>query len=184
MRRIPVVTLLLVAANVLAYQLELAGGGQAACYAYGLIPAHFAPGSLLTSLFLHDPEGLSHIAGNMAFLAFFGTLVEGGLGGIGFLVLYLVAGVAGGLMHVLVAPGATDALVGASGAIFGVMAVAAVLRPRLMGFVVAFGALNVWHAIMGGAGAVSFGCHIGGLVAGTVVAMVLRVSGSEVLEAT
>ena len=182
----PLVTVLLVAANVLAYLLELGAGGQAACDAYGLIPAHFTHGGslspLVSSLFLHDPGVLAHIVGNMAFLAIFGALVERALGSVRFAALYLVAGVAGGLMHCLVAPGSTDPLVGASGAIFGVLAVAGALYPRLLGFVAAFVGLNLFHAFFGGAGNVSFGCHIGGFVAGFVVVMVLRATGSEALE--
>jgi rhomboid family protein len=185
--RVPLFTLLLVAANLLAYCLELEAGGQAACEAYGLIPAQFVRTGALTpmfsSLFLHDPAGLAHLAGNMVFLTLFGTLVERGLGRLGFLSLYLTAGAAGGLCHVLVDPTSTSPLVGASGAIFGVLAVAAVLQPRLLGFVVAFVGLNVWHAFMGGAGDVSFGCHIGGFCVGVLVAMVLRAAGNEALEA-
>lgn len=185
--RAPLVTLVLVALNLVAYLLELAAGGQASCDAYGLIPARFMRsgdlGPLVTSTFLHDPSNLFHLAGNMAFLAVFGTLVERGLGRLGFLALYLVAGVCGGLTHVLVAPGATDPLVGASGAIFGVLAVAAVLRPRLLGFAVAFAGIEVWHAFFGPSGNVSFGCHLGGFFAGAVVALLLRAVGSEALEA-
>jgi membrane associated rhomboid family serine protease len=186
-RSAPVVTLLLVAANLLAYALELASGGQAACEAYGLVPARFmrtgAVEPLFSSLFLHDPGSLIHLGGNMAFLAIFGVVVERALGSLSFLGLYLLAGAAGGLMHVLVAPGSTDPLVGASGAIFGVLAVAGVLRPRLMGFVAAFVGLNVWHAFVGGDGNVSFGCHIGGFVAGFLVVALLRAVDSEALEA-
>jgi len=177
------VTLLLVAANVLAYLLELGAGGQAVCGAYGLIPAHFVPGALVTSMFLHDSSSLAHIAGNMVFLAFFGAIAEEALGGGLFLALYLASGAAGGLLHIAVNPHDVAPLVGASGAIFGVMAVAGAVRPRLMGFVVAFGAVNVWHAIVGGGGDVSFACHIGGICAGFVAALVLRVVGSEALEA-
>ena len=119
----------------------------------------------------------------MAFLAFFGALVEGALGGVSFLGLYLTAGAAGGLLHVLVNPAATDPLVGASGAIFGVLAVAGVIRPRFLGFVVAFVGLNIWHALEGTGGGVSFGAHLGGAFAGVLVAGALRAVGSEALEA-
>ena len=183
----PLMTLALILANLLAYSLELASGGQTACYAYGLIPTQFshsgAISPLFSSLFLHDPASLLHLGGNMAFLALFGVVVEKALGSFRFLGLYLLAGAAGGLMHVLVAPGATDPLVGASGAILGLIAVAGVLRPRLMGFVVAFVGLNVFHAFFGGEGNVSFGCHIGGFVAGFVVVLMLKAVDSDVLEA-
>ena len=183
----PLMTLALILANLLAYSLELASGGRAACDAYGLVPAHFmksgAVEPLFTSMFLHDPASLLHLGGNMAFLALFGVVVERALGSFRFLGLYLLAGAAGGLMHVLVAPGASEPLVGASGAIFGVLAVAGVLRPRLMGFVAAFVGLNVFHAFVGGNDNVSFGCHIGGFVAGFAVVLMLKAVDSDVLEA-
>lgn len=179
----PVMTLLLVVANVLAYLLELGAGGRAVCNIYGLIPVHFAPETLFTSLFLHDPNSLIHLGGNMAFLVLFGTVVERALGSLRFLSLYTLAGVAGGLFHILVNPNASEPLVGASGAIFGVLAVAGVLRPRLMGFVVAFVGINVWHAFVGGEDNVSFGCHIGGCVAGLLVVALLRAVDGDALEA-
>jgi membrane associated rhomboid family serine protease len=183
----PLVTVLLVLANVLAYRLELASGGQSFCEAFGLVPAHFVHSGnlapLFSSLFLHDPSSLFHIAGNMAFLALFGALVERALGSCRFLALYLLAGVVGGLTHAFVSPTSVDPLVGASGAIFGVLAVAGALYPRLLGFVVAFMGINLFHAFFGGGGNVSFGCHIGGFVAGFLVVLVLRVTDSEALEA-
>ncbi len=184
--RAPLFTALLIAANFLAYGLELEAGGQTACEAYGLVPTRFVRsgelGPIFSSLFLHVPGDITHIGGNMLFLAVFGVLVERALGHLRFLGLYLAAGVLGALMHVLVSPTAAEPLVGASGAIFGVLAVAAVLRPRLLGFVVCFVGLNVWHAFFGGAGNVSFGCHIGGFCAGFFVALIMRATDSEALE--
>jgi membrane associated rhomboid family serine protease len=58
-----------------------------------------------------------------------------------------------------------------------------VIRPRLLGFAVAFAGVEIWHALAGGGGNVSFGCHIGGFAAGALVAMMLRVAGNEALEA-
>lgn len=179
----PFVTLLLVALNVLAYRLELTAGGEAFCRVYGLIPAHFTPAALLSSLFLHDPGALTHIAGNMVFLLVFGAVVEDAIGGLGLAALYLAAGAAGGLLHVVVDPSSTIPLVGASGAVFGVIAVAAVVRLRLLGFAVAFVGLNVWNAFTGDDGDVSFGCHIGGFCLGFLVVLILRAIDSEALEA-
>jgi len=183
--RFPFFTLLLVLGTVAAYGLELAAGGFPACEAFGLIPAHFTQtGSLapvFTALFLHDPAHISHLAGNMAFLLIFGAVVEGELGSLVFAAIYAAAGLAGGLLHVLVDPSATAPLVGASGAIFGIMAVAAALRPRFLGFAMGFGALNVYYALAGGSGSVSFGAHLGGLAAGALVAMMLRIIGVAAL---
>jgi len=180
------VTLLLIITNLVVYLLELAYGGQAACQEYGLIPANFAHsaqiGPLFSSLFFHDPSSLLHLGGNMVFLAVFGPIVERALGHFRFLGLYLLAGAWAGLIHVLVDPSATDALVGASGAIFGIMTVAAVIRPRLLPFVVLFIGLNVWHAFVGADGSVSFGAHLGGFFAGLFFAIWLRLTGDEALE--
>jgi membrane associated rhomboid family serine protease len=172
------VTVALILANLLAFAWELSQGGLEACYAHGLVPAKFlATGEvapLVTSVFLHDPGTLFHLGCNMAFLAVFGPVVEREIGSLRLLALFLAAGVAGALMHVAVAPEATEPLVGASGAVFGVLTVAGVVRPRLLGFALAFGAVEVWHAFAGGAEGVSFGCHLGGLVAGALFAALWR----------
>jgi membrane associated rhomboid family serine protease len=182
------ITLIIVTLNIIAYLLELGAGGQTACDAWGLVPARFVrSGSLeplFTSLFLHDPASLYHIAGNMAFLALFGAVVEGAIGGLPFLAIYFAAGATGGLLHILVNPAATDPLVGASGAICGLFAVGAVLRPRLLGFVGVFIGIEIWHAISSTGGDVSFGAHLGGFAFGSCVAMGLRAVGSEALETT
>jgi membrane associated rhomboid family serine protease len=168
--------------NLAAYLLELASGGQATCATYGLVPAHFSIGTLISSMFLHDPSSLLHLGGNMVFLVIFGSVVEREIGHLRFLGLYLLAGVLGGLMHVLVDPSASAPLVGASGAIFGVLAVAGALRPRLLGFVVSFVGINIFHAFFGGGGDVSFGCHIGGFCAGVVLVAMMRIVGHESME--
>jgi membrane associated rhomboid family serine protease len=174
----PFITIAIIFANIVAYLLRVP------CETYGLVPAQFSRsgelGPILSGMFLH--ANIAHIVGNMVFLAVFGAIVETSLGHLSFLGLYLAAGIVGGLMHVLVNPAATDPLVGASGAIFGVIAVAAALRPRLLGFVVAFGAVSIWQAFTGADGSVSFGCHIGGLFMGALTVMLLKVTGSDVME--
>lgn len=179
----PIVTPVLVALNILVYLLELASGGTAFCYAHGLVPAHFVPETLVSSMFLHDPGTLFHIGGNMAFLLVFGTVVEGSLGGLGFLVVYFASGALGGLFHVAIDPTSVVPLVGASGAIAGVLALASVINPRLIGFAAAFTVTNVWNALSGGAPDVSFATHIAGFSVGAAAALMLRVMGSEALEA-
>lgn len=178
----PLITVALILANILAFWAELEGDALAVCYAYGLVPAQFlASGDLtpiLSSLFLHDPGALFHLGCNMAFLAVFGAVVEREIGSLRLLVLYLAAGVAGALLHVAVDPSSTLPLVGASGAVFGILAVAGVVRPPLLGFAVAFGAVEIWHAFTGGVGDVSFGCHIGGFVVGVIFAALWRDEGT------
>jgi membrane associated rhomboid family serine protease len=133
-REFPFVGVLLVSANVIvaayclrmAYDARTAAAGQRAitefiCH-WGLVPAALAHGKylgLLTHMFLHG--GLMHLLGNMfCFWAFMHTL-EYSLGAIRFLVLYLLWGLAGGLMHAAVHWGSDVPLVGASGAIAGMI---------------------------------------------------------------
>lgn len=183
-RTAPLVTLVLVAANLVTYAAELASGGQAACNAYGLVPARFIRsgdlGPIFSSMFLH--ANLTHLAGNLVFLVLFGTVVERSLGHVCFVGLYFMSGVAGAFLHVMVDPSASNAMVGCSGCLFGLFAVAGVLRPRLLGFIIAFVAINVWTAFAGGEGDVSFGAHLGGFFAGFLVVVLMRATGSEALE--
>ena len=177
--RLPLITAALVAANLATFGLELTDGVVPTCEAYGLVPAHVTAGGLLGSLFLH--VSWVHLGGNMASLAVAGPLVERALGHLRFLALYLVAGALGGLLHAAIDP---TTMVGASGAICGVLAVLGALRPRLLGFVVGFMIVNVWYALVGGGEGISFGTHIGGFAVGVLAVALARASGSEALEAT
>jgi len=165
------VTVLLILANCAAQMAGMPYGN------YGLVPAHPSFTAMVTSMFVHDPSTFGHLAGNMAFLLLSGVVVERELGHLRFLALYLAAGIGGAIMHILVNPASTDVLVGASGAISGLFAVVAVLRPRLFGFVAIFVALNVWRAFTGTDGGVSFGAHLGGFAVGAMFVVVTRVSG-------
>jgi membrane associated rhomboid family serine protease len=167
------VTLALVTAIVCVYGLELTGDGMGLCYRFGLVPAHPTELALLMSPFLHDPANLAHVGGNVVFLAVFGALVEREIGSLRLAALFAVAAAAGGTLHVVVDPTAVEPLVGASGAIFGVMAVAAMPRPWLLAFVVALGAFNSWLGLSGSADGVSFGAHIGGLATGVAFVAVV-----------
>jgi membrane associated rhomboid family serine protease len=75
-RRAAPATALLAAALTATYGLELAAGGDAVCAAWGLTPARATLATAVTSLFLHDPSTLWHLAGNLAFLVVFGVIVE------------------------------------------------------------------------------------------------------------
>lgn len=171
----PFVTTALVAANVGVYAFEraviVASGDP--CTTYGLVPAHATLGSALTSLFVHDPSTLVHIAGNMLFLAVFGTVVERAIGHARFAALYFAAGVGGALVHVMIDPTATAPLVGASGAIWGVMAAAAMVRPRAVVFVALYFITNLvalfWPNPLLAPPATALGAHIGGFATGFVM---------------
>ncbi len=110
--------------------------GDAIVRTYGLVPAHLwdRPGetvhTIVTSMFLHDPASLAHLGANMLFLWIFGDNVEDALGGFRYLVLYLGAGFLAALTQAAVAPGSLIPIVGASGAISGVLAAYGVLYPR------------------------------------------------------
>jgi membrane associated rhomboid family serine protease len=169
------VTAILIALNLLAFALELTWGVVPTCETYGLVPAHLTASGLLGGLFLH--ASWIHLGGNLACLAFAGTIVERAVGHLRFLALYLAAGVLGGLLHVQVDPTALEPMVGASGAICGVLAVMGALRPRLLGFVVGFVLVNVWYALAGGGEGVSFGTHLGGFAVGVLVVAGMRVTG-------
>lgn len=143
-RRLAPMTTLLVVANVLVYMAEarLWGGVAAVAGRFGLVPANLAhpfagqpgqgvlwpPLTLLTSLFLHID--LAHIAGNMLFLFIFGAAVEERLGAVRFLLFYLLAGVVSGVATAAMAPRAMVTVVGASGAIAGVLGAYFIFYPR------------------------------------------------------
>lgn len=105
---------------------------------YGLTPEIFAGGERpfggfppqltpLTSMFLHG--SWDHLAGNMIYLWVFGDDIEELLGPVRFVILYLLCGICGALGYVAMDPGATIALLGASGAVSGVIAATLVLKP-------------------------------------------------------
>jgi len=173
----PVITLALVLANLLAYSLELASGSAGPfCQSHGLVPAQFMRtgdfGPLLEAMFLH--ANLTHLVGNLVFLAGFGTIAETELGGVRFVTLYFLAGACGGLLHTAVDPHANNAMVGCSGCVFGLIALVAARKPRFLGFALAFGSIETWHALTGGESSISYGAHIGGLATGVIFAMIVQ----------
>ena len=148
--------------------------------------------TLLTCIFLHG--GWLHFLGNMWFLWIFGDNVEDRLGHAGYLGFYLATGVAASLMHLVVNLGSGAPTIGASGAIAGVMGAYFVLYPRarvvtlvplfVFLYTIVLPApvfLGVWFLIQfyqgtlaAGASGVAWWAHIGGFVAGTGLALVLR----------
>jgi hypothetical protein len=149
--------------------------------------------TLLTCTFLH--AGWMHFLGNMLFLWIFGDNVEDRFGRVRFLLFYLACGVAASVAHLLTAPGSAVPTIGASGAIAGVMGAYLLLYPRarvemlvIWGFFVDFVVLpapfflGYWFLLqlVGGSiersagGGVAWWAHIGGFVAGAMVAAILR----------
>ena len=120
-RSTPVITVGIIVLNALVfvYQLSLGDGGQAFVFAHGLVPAEFSPVTLVTSMFLHG--GLMHFGGNMLYLWIFGDNVEDRLGHGRFIAFYLLCGITAALAQTWANPNSPVPMVGASGAIAGVM---------------------------------------------------------------
>ena len=138
LRRFPGVTLLLIAANLAVFAwvaTRIAAGQEDAILRAALVPRELLRKTdiprlqtLLTSMFLHGD--IAHLAGNLWYLWVFGSGVEIAMGGMRYLLFYLVAGVVASLVHVASAPVSTVPLIGASGAIAGVLGAYALLFPR------------------------------------------------------
>src|SRR5829696_3669633 len=129
-RTTPVVTMTIIALNALAFLYELSLGDDVNRFLlyYGLVPAYFSWLAVVTSMFLHG--GLLHFGGNMLYLWIFGDNVEDRMGHGRFLVFYLLAGTAAALAQATVNPDSLVPMVGASGAIAGVMGAYFVLYPH------------------------------------------------------
>lgn len=135
--RTPVITYLLIAANILVFVLQwLAGPNQEAMvYQFALIPAQVTTGldfgditDMFSSMFMH--AGLLHLGGNMLYLWIFGDNVEDSMGVVKYLAFYLLGGVVAALAHILTNPGSQIPTVGASGAIAAVLGAYLVLYPQ------------------------------------------------------
>lgn len=177
----PIVTLALAAAIVAAFGVELAGDGQAFCERFGFVAAHPSLRTALSSLFVHDPSTFVHVGGNLAVLVLIGSRVEQAIGSTRFAALYLAGGLAGTALHVVVDPSSTAPLVGASGSLFAVLAIAAALfGPGMLASTAVLVAMNVAHAFGGpGDAGMSFGAHIGGFTLGVLLALLARARGLD-----
>jgi membrane associated rhomboid family serine protease len=127
----PLITALIILANVLVFLLELSGG-DAFVSRWALVPADITAGrgwiTVLTSMFMHG--GWMHILGNMLFFWVFGPEIEDVMGSARYLLFYLLGGLAATLAQVVVAPTSTVPNLGASGAIAVVMGAFLITYPR------------------------------------------------------
>jgi len=196
-RTTPVLTVSLIAANVTVflYELTLGRGVEEFTRVFGLVPADFSWFTLFTSMFLHG--GLFHVGGNMLYLWIFGDNVEDRMGHGRFLAFYVLCGTAAALTQVFTSPDSTVPMVGASGAIAGVMGAYFVLYPRsrivtlipLFFFfqiveIPAIFFLGIWFVMQflsgvgsiaaSATGGVAFWAHIGGFVAGVGGVLLFR----------
>ena len=207
----PGVTLLLILINVFVfiYEVQLGPGISSFLKRHALVPAEVT-GSLrfgtisladtvapfFTSMFLHG--GWLHLISNMWFLWIFGDNVEDALGKVRYILFYTACGLIAAFTHFLVEPGSTLPVIGASGAIAGVLGAYAVLFPgaRVVTLVPVFFFLQVmelpallilgyWFVlqILSGSleglaptssGGVAWWAHIGGFLAGVVLVLVMR----------
>ena len=127
----PGVTVTLVALNVLVYVREMGLADRELeifVRTFGLVPAAFSWPDVFSSMFVHG--GLMHVVGNMLYLWIFGDNVEDRMGHGRFALFYLLCGVSAALAQTLVSAGSLVPMVGASGAVAGVMGAYFVLYPR------------------------------------------------------
>lgn len=204
------VTVSLIVINVLVYVFFVSGvfgdALEATAYSFGVVPAVYNDyailpdeydvvppwATLITYQFVHG--GFLHLVGNMLFLWVFGDNVEDALGHFRFLVFYLLCGVAAAMVHDLVQPTSEVPLVGASGAVSGVIAAYLMLHPRVRVWVLvlwrlplrlrAVWVLSFWvllqFAMLVGTDEednTAWWAHVGGLAAGAVLVLVMRRPG-------
>jgi len=201
----------LLGANLAAFFIEFRQGPglEAFLHRFGVVPSHWLIGSpsdlwewprlfaaLVTSQFLHG--GIIHLASNMLYLWIFADNVEDRLGHARFLLLYLASGIAAAITQILVSPHSSVPMVGASGAIAGVLGAYLLLFPasRIVTLVplwfywetveipalvfLGFWFLLQWfyglHTIgqVADVGGIAFWAHIGGFVAGMIAVILLR----------
>ena len=201
-RRLPLVTWLLIAANIAIFVYEV-GFSPAALERFirtwGLVPAQlFAQPqiewvTILSSMFLHG--GWLHILSNMWVLFIFGDNVDARMGSIKYLVFYLLSGTAAGLLQTFILPSSQTPMIGASGAVAGVLGAYLVLFPRsrvasLVPIFFIFTIVEIpafiyllfwflsqlysgWLSIQGGTGSgIAWWAHIGGFVFGLFMSFV------------
>lgn len=219
---IPIVNYLFIGVNVLVFVLlQQLGSNDAFSYAFSLVPREVTSGvdlsgvipvtnsagqvlgeiqhfqtplpvyfNFLSSMFMHGD--IMHIFGNMLFLWIFGDNLENLLGHLRFAAFYLVCGFAAALAQVVMEPSSAIPMLGASGAISGVLGGYLVLFPQrevraiifnFLTTVPAFVALGLWigyQLLLGflspsGQGGVAYAAHIGGFIAGVVLVKVFAI---------
>jgi membrane associated rhomboid family serine protease len=207
--RFQLVTFIIIAANIVLFLVTAAFQADqviaAVATGYGVVPVDLTdpatrvgsgfqpvaePVTFLTYMFLHG--SWMHLISNMLFLWVFGDNVEDAFGHVGFALFYLLCGIAAALTHVLFNLGSNMPMIGASGAVSGVMAAYLLLYPRARVWVLillrlplrisALWALGGWLAFQlinvvlsaGKATEVAFWAHIGGFAAGLILTYLLR----------
>jgi membrane associated rhomboid family serine protease len=201
--KLPFITYTLIAVNIIVFFFTFTlpkPALEAFISNYAVIPDSIMQGenlyTLITSIFLHG--GFAHVFGNMLFLHIFGDNLEDRLGHIQYLIFYLVAGLSGSALQILINPSSTIPSLGASGAIAGVMGGYLVLYPRRkidvlvpLGFILrtatipvyfilfywlifqlvsGFGSLAYMDQMTGG---IAYFAHVGGFASGWILVKLL-----------
>ncbi|MGC2202281.1 MAG: rhomboid family intramembrane serine protease [Stellaceae bacterium] len=213
--RAAVATYFLIGLCVGVFLWQLGHNGRLILYTYGMVPAElfgfWRPpriyqvippwATMLTSMFLHG--GWAHLLGNMLYLWIFGNNVEDVLGRGRYLFFYLSCGIVAALTQALANPASHIPMVGASGAIAGVLGAYILLHPAanvrcFVWVIIFFRIVNVpawmmlglWFAMQLMSGlitapnrpGVAFWAHVGGFVSGLILVIVLRPSGVSLLQ--
>lgn len=203
-RTFPIVNLTIIVLNLIVYFLEVSVEPyqlNQIYYTFGLTPAEvlntiFTGASLtpvlvnfITAMFIHG--GWVHVIGNMLFLWVFGDNVEDRLGHFKYLLFYLAAGIVGSVAHIITNPTSTVPVVGASGAVAGVLGAYIIAFPRsrilaLVPIIIIFTLMEIpavvfialWFLIQlfngvaslgGAANPVAYWAHVGGFIMGAVL---------------
>ena len=201
--RLQYITLGIIAANIIVFILmAVDAGSQATVYGLGYVPAVVNDVAELPHHLVLVPEGFTyvtyaflhgdffHLAGNMLFLWVFGDNVEDALGHFRFLLFYFACAAAGAMFHGMLAPGSEIPLVGASGAIAGIVAAYLILHPRVKLWVLVFGRvplripafipLVLWVGFqvlmltVGDDSNISWATHVGGILCGAFLIVILK----------
>lgn len=199
---VPYVTYILIILNVAIFLLELlfdfVGQLDPFVFEWAMVPENILAGNnlltLFTSMFLHG--GIMHIFGNMLYLFIFGNNIEDTIGHFNFLLFYLFCGLCASFLHILLTINPAIPTIGASGAIAGILGAYLVLFPRakvdalVFFFFITWVTLpaaailifwfvlqlfsGVWSIASITASGVAYFAHVGGFVAGAIIALPLR----------
>jgi membrane associated rhomboid family serine protease len=196
----PAVTIGIIVVNVMVFMFQATLSEPVAhsfVYAFAVVPAHFSLIDAFTSLFVH--AGAAHLAGNLLFLWIFGDNVEDRLGHGRFAAFYLICGLVAALVQTALIPDSNIPMVGASGAIAGVMGAYLVLYPHsrvlmlfpfppilfelpavfflglwfFMQFLNGIGTLPIFRAV-NTSGGVAFWAHVAGFACGLALVIPMR----------
>jgi membrane associated rhomboid family serine protease len=194
----PLLTIILITSNIFIFLYQISLPDHPAIFeSYGLIPVHLLESPLssyptiYSSMFLHS--GLGHLAGNMLYMWIFGNNIEDVLGKFRFIIFYLLCGTLAALCHISTDLHSEIPMVGASGAISGILGAYLILFPHakvktliFLGFFItiiripAIVLLVIWmviqvsSGIIASDGGVAWFAHIGGFIAGMLFILPLR----------